>query len=203
MLTRFFLYSVRAFTLIGIGGFFWLFGLILFTRIIPSVPLDLKTTTDGIVIFTGGKTRLEVALDLFQQNKGKYLLISGVNPDSTLPQRIEKLPLASHVTLGFEALNTAGNAQETAVWAHAHHLKTIRLITSNYHMPRSLLELQSLIPDVEIIPHPVVRDSFLNPKWWFDSETLYLVVQEYNKFLFSLIRRFFENPQIIFKGKEA
>ncbi len=76
MLTRFFLYSVRAFTLIGIGGFFWLFGLILFTRIIPSVPLDLKTTTDGIVIFTGGKTRLEVALDLFQQNKGKYLLIS-------------------------------------------------------------------------------------------------------------------------------
>lgn len=203
MLTRLFLYSVRAFTLVGIGGFFWFFGLILFTRIIPSVPLDLRTTTDGIVIFTGGKTRLEVALDLFQQNKGKYLLVSGVNPDSTLPQRIEKLSLSSRITLGFDALNTAGNAQETAIWAHTHHIKTIRLITSNYHMPRSLFELKSVLPDVEIIPHPVVRDSFLNPRWWFDSETLYLVIQEYNKFLFALIRHFFENIQGIFKGKET
>ena len=203
MVTRFFLYGVRVLAVVGIGGFFWFVGLILFTRIIPSAPLDTSTTTDGIVVFTGGKTRLKVALELFQQNKGQYLLISGVNPDSTLPQVIEKLPSSSRITLGFDALNTVGNAQETAAWAHAHHIKTLRLITSNYHMPRSLFELQEVLPEVEIFPHPVVRDSFLNPKWWFDSETLRLVVQEYNKFLFAFIRRFFENVQGIFKGKEA
>jgi uncharacterized SAM-binding protein YcdF (DUF218 family) len=170
---------------------------------IPSAPLDTRTTTDGIVIFTGGKTRLKVALDLFEQNKGQYLLISGVNPDSTLPQVIEKLPFPSRVTLGFEALNTVGNAQETAVWARAHHIKTLRLITSNYHMPRSLFELQHTLPEVEIFPHPVVRSSFLTPKWWLDSETLRLVIQEYNKFLFSLMRRFFEKVQGVFKDKET
>jgi uncharacterized SAM-binding protein YcdF (DUF218 family) len=203
MMRRFVFYSFRIFVIGVMGGSFWLIGLILFTRMIPSLPQDdTMRPTDGIVVFTGGKTRLKVALNLFHQKKGHSLLISGVNPDSTFSEMIKQMPFRSRVTLGYDALNTEGNAEETALWVQAHNIKTLRLITSNYHMPRSLFELRHLLPTVDIIPYPVVEKSFLKPKWWLESHALRLVVQEYNKFLFSLIHRSLENLQNIFNIKE-
>lgn len=202
MIGHCFLYSLRLLIVITIGGSLWIAGLILFTHTIPIGPLDTIRTTDGIAIFTGGKTRLKVALDLFQQNKGQYLLISGVNPESNLAQTVDLMADKSRITLGYKALDTLGNAEETAAWVSAHHIKTLRLITSNYHMPRSLFELSYRIPAVEIIPHPVVGKSFLKPKWWLEFSTLYLVVQEYNKFLFALIRRPMKDVQEILIPKE-
>lgn len=195
MLKGILVYSLRLLFVAVIGGALWFTGLILFTQLIPSTLPNSTKSTDGIVIFTGGKTRLKVALDLFQQQKAKYLLISGVNPTSSLSQTIAQMPFKSHITLGYDALDTAGNAEETAAWVHTHYIKSLRLITSNYHMPRSLFELRHLLPMVEIVPHPVMKNSFLNPKWWLDPPTLYLVVQEYNKLLFSLLRRPFERVQ--------
>src|SRR3990167_1654700 len=100
LLSRALFYSLRLLIVVSIGGGVWLAGLIFFTGIIPSSVQDMESTTDGIVIFTGGKTRLQVALSLFEAGKGRYLLISGVNPESTLPQMIEQMPLKSHITLG-------------------------------------------------------------------------------------------------------
>jgi uncharacterized SAM-binding protein YcdF (DUF218 family) len=185
------------------GGTLWLTGLILFTRIIPSFPQDSVSPTDGIVIFTGGEARLKVALALFEQKKGKYLLISGVNPQSTFSEILAPTPYHSQITLGYAARDTSGNAEETMAWIHNNNIKSIRLITSNYHMPRSLLELRHLLPDVQILSHPVIGKNFLKPKWWLDASTLHLVIQEYNKFLFALIRRPFEDLQrfLSIKGK--
>jgi len=197
VLTPLVLYGLRLLIVIAIGGCLWCTGLILFTRIIPSAPLETIRTTDGIAIFTGGKTRIDVALDLFQQQKGRYLLISGVNPDANLSIRVAQIAHHSRITLGYDALDTVGNAEETAAWARLHRIRTLRLITSNYHMPRSLFELRYLLPIVDIIPHPVVGQSFLKPKWWLDPKTLYLVIQEYNKFLFALIRRPIKDLQAI------
>lgn len=187
------LYSLRILCIIALGGLLWFVGLILFTGMIPSAPCDTIKETDGIAIFTGGKTRLNVALELFQQKKSSYLLISGVNPESTFFEIAGALANDPGITLGYAALDTHGNAEETAEWARAHHIHTLRLITSNYHMPRSLFELCRLLPGVEVIPHPVVGDSFLKKKWWLNPSTLRLVVQEYNKFLFALIRRPFQD----------
>jgi uncharacterized SAM-binding protein YcdF (DUF218 family) len=189
MLKNVFFQFIRFVLILVVGGGLWFAGLILFTRIIPSSPEETQRTTDGIVIFTGGQTRLKEALALFEQEKGKYLLISGVNPQSTLLGLIESRPDKSKITLGFTALDTSGNALETATWVRTHSIKSLRLITSNYHMPRSLLELRHLLPDVEIIPHPVVGRSFFKEKWWLDTGTLSTVIQEYNKFLFALVRR--------------
>lgn len=202
MISRILLYSFKFLTFALIGGGLWLTGLILFTHLIPSSPQDTSTPTDGIVIFTGGQTRLAMALTLFEQEKGRYLLISGVNPHSTLPQKIAKMPQSSHITLGYSALDTVGNAEETTDWAQRHQIKTLRLITSNYHMPRSLFELKHLLPNVQILPHPVVGKNFLKPKWWLFSSTLSLVIHEYNKFLFALIRRPLEDVQDFFTSKE-
>ena len=128
-------------------------------------------------------------LSLFQQKKGKYLLISGVNPDSTFPKTVAQMPFKSQITLGYEALDTLGNAEETAAWVNANHIQTLRLITSNYHMTRSLFELRRLLPEVQILSHAVVGKSFLKPKWWLHPPTVTLVIQEYNKFLFALLCR--------------
>lgn len=200
MLGSFVLYGLRFLIVLAIGGSLWFAGLILFTRMIPSAPLDTISTTDGIAIFTGGKTRLNVALELFQQKKAQYLLISGVNPESTLSEIAGEMADKSRITLGYNALDTLGNAEETANWALAHQIKTLRLITSNYHMPRSLFELRHLLPEVTIIAHPVVGKSFLKTKWWLDSYTLRLVIQEYNKFLFALIRRPLKDIQRMIYG---
>ena len=174
-------------------GFIWFVGLILFTRIIPSAPEQTNKTTQGIVIFTGGKMRLKEALTLFKQEKGTYLLISGVNPQTTLPDLLPGQADKTNITLDYKALDTKGNARETAKWVKKHSIKNFRLITSNYHMPRSLLELRYLLPDVEIVSHPVVGESFLEEKWWLNTNTLSLVIQEYNKFLFAFIRRPFQD----------
>ncbi len=196
-------YSLRLLMFAMLGGALWLTGLILFTRIIPSSPPDETSSTDGIVIFTGGGTRLKVALTLFEQKKGKYLLISGVNPRSTLSKMVAQNPFRSQITLGYVARDTLGNAEETTTWVQSYRIKSLRLITSNYHMPRSLLELRHLLSEVQILPHPVIGKSFLKPKWWLNPSTLRLVIQEYNKFLFALIRHSIEDVQgfVGVKGK--
>jgi len=184
------------------GGLLWFIGLVLFTKMIPSLPHESLKSTDGIVIFTGGGTRLKEALILFEQKKGTYLLISGVNPESELSIQMNRESYNENVTLDCKALDTRGNAEETAKWVRHHHIKSLRLITSNYHMPRSLLELRPLLPEVIILPHPVVGESFLKAKWWLEAKTLRLVLQEYNKFLFALIRRTFLDIQSYFKTAE-
>lgn len=194
------LYGLKFLIVLATGFTFWCVGLILFTRMIPSAPFEAIRTTDGIAVFTGGKTRLNVAIELFQQGKARYLLISGVNPDATFPEVVDQMVDTSRVTLGYKALDTVGNAQETAAWALTHNIKTLRLITSNYHMPRSLFELRHLLPGVEIVPYPVVGKSFLKAKWWLDPHALRLVIQEYNKFLFALIRRPFKDLQGTLQG---
>jgi len=184
---------VKLFSALLIGGLLWGAGFLYFTRLIPRVSPRVVMPTEGIVVFTGGRSRLQEALSLFEKYQGKYLLISGVNPDSTFPDMIASLPRRHQITLGYVALNTPGNADETAQWVRQHHIKTLRLITSNYHMPRSLFELRKLLPDVQVIPHPVMQGGVNTPRWWRDEGALAIVFQEYNKFLFALLRRPFED----------
>ena len=138
----------------------WIIGLILFSRFISYSFQPSFIPTEGMVIFTGGKTRVQTALSLFEQRKSKYLLISGANPGSSLGDVVGSHANNPNITLGYAATDTLGNAEETAVWARAHDIKTLRLITSNYHMPRSLFELRHLLPEVYIITESVVTNVF-------------------------------------------
>ena len=189
------MYGLRIFGGGAILIIMWVIGLVLFARFIPFSSEPSFIHTDGMVIFTGGKTRVQTALSLFHQKKSKYLLISGANPDSPLRDIVGADSNDPNITLGYEATDTLGNAEETAAWVKVNHINTLRLITSNYHMPRSLFELRHLLPEVYIIPEPVITDSFSDAAWWRKRVTLTLVIYEYNKFLFSAIRHFIENMQ--------
>ena len=81
-----------------------------------------------------------------------------------------------------------GNAAETAAWMRSRHYSSLRLVTSNYHMRRSLLEFSIALPEADVVPHPVAPNAVRLADWWRWPGTLALIVNEYNKYLFALAR---------------
>jgi uncharacterized SAM-binding protein YcdF (DUF218 family) len=144
-------------------------------------------------VLTGGDLRLLAGAQLLKDGCGQRLLISGVNPQTShqVLMRLSGLSnrvFASRVDVGYAAHTTIGNASETMAWARAWGYKSLIVVTSSYHMPRSLAELGRAMPDVTLIPHPVVP-SKLNPgRWWTDRFTTRVLLAEYVKFLPSAAR---------------
>lgn len=177
----------------------WFSGLQAFVNLIPKQIDDHTTDCDAIVVLTGGTGRVHEALALLNAKKASTLFISGIgkgaNLNTTLilsgnlPDNI--LDLIGQIQLGFEAENTRENAKEIAQWVKQNNIRSIRLVTSNYHTPRSLLEVTSELPDIKIIPHPVFPNHVRLNEWWQHKGTLSLVLREYHKYIVSRIRIFF------------
>jgi uncharacterized SAM-binding protein YcdF (DUF218 family) len=137
-------------------------GFVLFTLQLPKTPRHLGPV-DGVVALTGGGSRLDVAVALFEHGTGERLLISGVNTQTT-KQDLKALVHGKKrfdccVDLGYAAENTSGNAKEAAAWTRFHHYRSILLVTSHYHMPRSLVEFHDVMPDVALIAYPVDTET--------------------------------------------
>jgi uncharacterized SAM-binding protein YcdF (DUF218 family) len=153
----------------------------------------LTAAADGIVALTGGQNRLEAAAALFSQGKGKRLLISGVNPNIDKKELMKAVggdpaKFSCCVDIDHEALETVGNAEQTAAWAKDHGFGEIILVTNNYHMPRSLLELKRAAPKVTFIPYPVVNSDLANWSWLKRPDTARVLFAEYLKYLGALSR---------------
>lgn len=168
-------------------------GFILFASTIPREEEDFHRDADGIVALTGGASRISDAVELLAAGHGQRLLISGVNPSTTpgelirLTPELEKL-FACCVDLGHQALNTTGNAMEIAQWTREHQFRSIIVVTSAWHMPRALVELERELAGVEIIPHAVVTDRARDEPWWTNAQTTRLFLVEYVKYLATLAR---------------
>ncbi len=150
-------------------------------------------TGDGIVVLTGGEARIQAAARLLSDQRAKRLLISGVNKstnraDLLLLSGLKKETFSCCVDLGYQALNTAGNAHEARGWAKQHNFKRIIVVTSAYHMPRSLMELARVLPDTEFIPYTVMPKSLRKRHWWLHGTTMRVLFSEYIKFLPSTAR---------------
>ena len=87
------------------------------------------------------------------------------------------------VALGYEADNTRGNALESAQWMGEQGYGSLRLVTASYHMPRSLLEFRRVLPEIEIIAHPVFSENYHQEDWWLWPGSARLLISEYNKYL--------------------
>lgn len=162
-----------------------------------SLTPDLtETKTDAIVVLTGGSERIDHGLDLFAKGMAKYLFITGVHPDVKLEKIIslwtkpEKLPKCC-IVLGHEAVSTFQNAQETRSWIEENNIKSIRLVTSNYHMIRARMEFSNALPDVQIIIHPIEQKDF--QRWTARFWKVYL--SEYHKSILRFIQQLFEPSQ--------
>lgn len=176
----------------------WFVGLLAFTsRVDQSTPAAEPPVSDGVVVLTGASNvRLEQATKLLEAGKGKRLLISGVNREATRDDvlgvtKAVKPIYDCCVDLGFVAADTIGNARETAEWAKAKDYHSLIVVTADYHMPRSMLELRATMPDVELHPYPVVTESLNAHRWWKGPTSSRRMVVEYCKYLAILGREAF------------
>lgn len=136
-------------------------GFALFVREARSLEAsNAAETADALVVLTGGPNRVATAVTLLRDGRGERLLISGVNPVSPVSDIAAAAGAPESlfeccVDIGSDALDTVGNARETAQWARAGNYSTLILVTSDYHMPRALIEMRSALPEVEIVAHVV------------------------------------------------
>ncbi len=138
----------------------WLLGFIWFAVALPQ-PADEGERTDGVVVLTGGAGRIDRGLEVLRAGLAPRLLISGVGAgvkphEFAREYRIGSLQMACCVTLGFAAKDTISNGRETAAWIRTQKLHSIRLVTSDWHMRRAVLELRRAVPtEIEIVPDAV------------------------------------------------
>jgi uncharacterized SAM-binding protein YcdF (DUF218 family) len=174
-----------AFFVSWIAGFIWF--------VVPPAPENELAATDAIVVLTGGRLRLQSGMDLLRDGKGRKLFVSGVNQQVDLDELLRVSGNAPDwasccTALGHDADNTLGNARETAQWMRQQGFSSLRLVTAWYHMPRSFLELDRAMPEIEIIAHPVFPDEVSQEHWWATRDTVVLLASEYGKYLAALFR---------------
>ncbi|MBL6928575.1 MAG: YdcF family protein [Rhodospirillales bacterium] len=170
----------------------WGAGLVWFANQIPDTVADPLTPTDAIVVLTGGQGRLETGLNLLSSDKAGKLFVSGVYRGIDVKTLLRMFrhtgaDMEERVRIG-DATNTAGNAAETSDWIRRHDIRSIRLVTASYHMPRSLLEFRHAMSDIAIIPHPVFSDNVKQKKWWAWRGTTALIAGEFTKYLLARAR---------------
>lgn len=186
---------MRGLALILLLVVLWGVGLLAFAaRVADSTPAKEPRVSDGIVALTGaGSVRIETAVKLLETGKAKRLLISGVNKEVNRAD----LQRLTHdygkmfdccVDLGFRAADTQGNARETSAWAAYHHMKTLIIVTADYHMPRAMLELRAGAPGVILRPYPVPTPTLPGRSWWKTADGARRMSYEYCKYLVILAR---------------
>ncbi len=173
---------------LGFGAFLWR---------LPKQEVALDHDADGIVVLTGGTSRVTDALELLAAGRGKRLLITGVNPGTTTGDIARQAAnygriLTCCVDLDYSAINTLGNAMEARRWALDRRFHSLIVVTSAYHMPRALAEIAHQLPNVTLIPYPVVSDRLRVAPWWSSGATTRLVLSEYFKYLFAQVRMRFD-----------
>lgn len=154
----------------------WMLGFAWFAVGLPG-PLDNRMT-DAIVVPTGGPGRVKRGLDLLEQKRARRMLVSGVD------RRVRPHELAASVgaptalvdcciDLGREAVDTRSNAEETAAWVREHRYRSVRLVTTDWHMARARFELARLLDnDVLIVADGVPSEPGLKT-----------LLTEYNKYV--------------------
>ncbi len=161
--------------LLAFGLLVWILGFAWFALLLPQP--TVLTKTDAVVVLTGGAQRIDRALEILESGGAKRMLISGVGRD------VKPLELAVQykrpaqlfdccIDLGFQAIDTRSNGLETARWVVRHKVKSLRLVTHDWHMRRARVELDRALPaGVRVINDAVPT----NPP-------LIVLFKEYNKF---------------------
>lgn len=184
-----------------IGGF------LIFANFVARPMDNLDVRAEGIVVMTGGQHRLAEGARLLAEERGRRLLVSGANRAvsredihraSGLDQRTFE-----RVDVGYEALDTIGNAEETRDWARERGFRRMIVVTSTYHMPRTLVELRRAMPEAIFIPHRVISAKFRDQRWWQHPGTARLLLSEYIKIIPSAARLGVTRVARMLEGRNA
>ena len=175
----------------------WAVGLISYIALVAQIPSFNPSTkglkADAAIVLTGGSERIEAGLGLLKEGHIKQLFISGVHQDATIERLTQgqNVPSAQQrccIALGYQAQDTAGNAQEAAAWLKDKNYSAVVLVTAHYHMLRSLLEFRRALPTLEIIPFAVAPKRVNTDEWWNSAPSVKLFLEEYHKLLAAFVR---------------
>ncbi len=163
-----------------------------------TIPYDPSEKTDAIVVLTGGNFRIATGLTLFAKQLAPKLMITGVHEtvteDDVRAMWKDSTPLPKCcITLGYEATSTFENALETETWVKENNIKSIRLVTSTYHMKRALIEFNNILKDTKIIIHPVEKQDYTTDDVLFWKITF----DEYNKTIYRSFILYLEKQSIL------
>lgn len=163
----------------------WLFGFAWFAMFLPQPAGDARTS--AAVVFTGGKGRVARGLEVIADRQAPQLLVSGVDREVKPGEfraeyDISAARMGCCITLGYESDDTRGNADETARWLAARKGKSVRLITSDWHMRRAALELARVMPK----GFTIVRDAVPS------HPSLGALLTEYHKYLARFVAQLWE-----------
>ncbi len=157
----------------------WAIGFLWFVVALPQ-PVTQAVKTDAVIVPTGGPGRIARGLAVLNSGEAKRMLVSGVDPE-VRPQEfaaefgVSPREMACCITLGFTAVDTRTNAAETAKWVAQNEIRSLRLVTTDWHMRRAAGELDRTLPGFVT----VVRDAVPSQP---DLGTLFL---EYHKLIAS------------------
>ena len=118
---------------------------------------------DAAVVLTGGPDRLADAATLLATETTNALFVSGVGGNANSDDLIAVAPTLAPfksccLVIGREARNTRGNARETAHWVKTHHYSSVIVVTSVFHLPRAMAEMNAAMPDITFMPHRAGMD---------------------------------------------
>ncbi len=186
---------VRALIVAGLAITFFgaAIGFVGFLSQLRVAELKPSSNADGIVVLTGGSSRVSDAVELLAKGYGKRLLISGVHPTNSVSDISRSVPdsqalLDCCADLDRSAVNTRSNAAETRRWAHERGFHSLIVVTSNYHMPRAIVEMSHAMPDIDLIPFAVVSDKWRDEPWWTNGMAMRLLLSEYVKYVAAEVR---------------
>ena len=165
--------------------------------ILQKTPINISSK---IVILTGGTNRIKEGFEVIDKLEKKSIanlkiLVSGTGKGFT------KLSLQEQLNVNFDlrlieccvkldsvSQDTYSNATETSKWVSENNIEEILLITSNYHIPRSILEFRNKMPNLKILFYPIKPKQHQINKWLKSFETFSLVFIEYCKYIIANIR---------------
>ena len=153
-------------------------GFVLFAFTLGKPASATAKPTDAAVVLTGGPGRIDHAIDVLKAHQAQRLLVAGVDPAVTKPDLARRIPgsrpwLACCVDLGSESVDTRSNAEEAGRWLAKHDYKSLRLITSDWHMRRARFEFEKVLGSKYRVTTDAVRTE----------PSLVTLFGEYNKYL--------------------
>jgi uncharacterized SAM-binding protein YcdF (DUF218 family) len=181
-----------------LSGIVWSAALAWFVHTMPAQNDVADTKVGALVVLTGGEDRVEYGLTMLADGMAPVLFISGVGAKATEEEMLSSHATASvreriyeagaEIVLDHVAKSTVSNADQAAHFLRKRGITSIRLITANYHMKRSMREFRNAIPEITILADPVFPSGFRRDEWWQHENTRRLVFSEFHKYFAVLLR---------------
>ena len=158
----------------------WALGFLVFATTLPRPAGDERT--DAVIVPTGAAGRIGRGLEIVRSDRARLMLVTGVDPNVKPKEFATEFGVPMDVmeccvTLGFDAVDTRSNAAETLRWVEDNRIRSLRIVTSDWHMRRAAGELRYRLPtNVEIVEDAVATEP-----------SFAILMIEYNKWLASTV----------------